>query len=136
MKIIVKKTLNGLQPINRFEDDNLQASKLKLGETYEVEIKKKRNLKHHQKFFVLINLAFENQDLFNNKEEFRAYVTMRSGFYNRIVTYKGEFFLPQSISFSKMDQQQFEDFYDKVFAFILEFLKCDNEELLNALKEF
>ncbi len=136
MKILVEKTLNGLVPVMRSEQDKLQESKLKLGETYEVEIKKKRNIKFHKKLFALLNLAYNNQEQFNNFEEFRSYVTMRAGFYKRIVTEKGEFFLPKSISFSSMDEVEFNHFYDQVFSFILLFLDCSNDDLFSALSDF
>lgn len=136
MKVWVKKTLQGLIPASRTEEEELQSAKYKVGEYYLVDIKKPRNVKFHRKFFSLINIAFENEDNFDNIDEFRAYVTMRAGFYKRIVTDKGEFYLPKSISFAKMDDVEFSDLYDKVFAFIIELLDCTNDELMDALGNF
>lgn len=136
MKVWFKKTLNGLQPATRTDEENLQACKFKLNEYYEGEFKKPRNSKFHRKFFALLNIAYENQNQFNNIDEFRAYVTMKSGFFKRVLTGDGEFIMPKSISFSKMDQTEFDFFYDQVFSFILTFLKCDDDDLLEQLKDF
>jgi hypothetical protein len=136
MKIFVKKTLQGLIPADRTEFDKLQDCKLKLGEYYEVEIKKKRNIKFHRKLFSLLNLCFNNQEHFNSIDELRAYVTMKAGYFVRTSTPDGEFFTPKSISFSNMDQVEFDDFYDKVFQQIIKLLDCEDEDLLNALKDY
>ncbi len=136
MKIFVKKTLKGLIPASRNEFDKLQEAKLKLGEFYEVEIKKKRNVKFHRKFFALLNICFENQDHFLTIDELRHYLTMKAGFYTVVKTPDGEFYSPKSISFSKMDEVEFSDLYDKVFSQVLRLLGCDNEDLMNELKDF
>lgn len=136
MKIFVKKTLSGLVPASRTEFDKLQESKLKLGDFYEVEIKKKRNVKFHRKFFALLNICFENQEQFDSIEEFRAYLTMKSGFVKVVDTGNGQMFLPKSISFSKMDNTEFSEFYDRCFAQALMILDCTNEDLIEALNDF
>lgn len=136
MKAWVKKTLNGLLPASRTDEEKLQSAKLKLGEYYQIELKKPRNIRFHRKFFSLLNLAFDNQSDFNCIEDFRGWVTMRSGYYRKVPTPTGEYYTPKSISFSKMDQIEFNEFYDRVFSFILEYLGCEDEELYEQLKDY
>ena len=61
---------------------------------------------------------------------------MKAGFYKRILTEKGEFYMPKSISFSKMDQIEFESFYDKMINQVIDYLGCDKEDLINEISKF
>lgn len=137
MKFFVKKTISGLVPSTRTDFDILQECKLKLGEYYEVEIKKKRNYEFHKKFFALISIAFENQESFEFIDDLREYLTIKSGYYRKVIMPNGyEQIKPKSISFAQMDQLEFNDLYDKFVAQVLIFLGCDNEDLMEQLKEF
>jgi len=137
MKFFVKKTISGLIPSTRTDFDILQECKLKLGEYYEVEIKKKRNYEFHKKFFALISIVFENQETFEFIDDLREYLTIKSGYYRKVVMPNGyEQIKPKSISFANMDQLEFNDLYDKFIAQVLMFLGCDNEDLMEQLKEF
>jgi len=60
MKLLVKKTNGGLKPM--YESDYEIYSKIPLGEEFEIEYKKVRNLKFHKKMFALFKLCFENQE--------------------------------------------------------------------------
>ena len=136
MKLWVKKTLHGLQPISRTDADRLQSCKLVLGQVYEVEIKKKRNYEFHKKFFALLNLCFENQEKIKDFDSFRSYITMKAGYYTRIDTDKGAFYLPKSISFGSMDEVEFNALYDAVLSQVLLILDCTKDEIVEALKDF
>lgn len=136
MKIFVKKTINGLAPASRTEFDKLQEAKLKLGEYYEVEIKKPRNVGHHRKFFALINICFDNQDKFDDIEDMRSWITMKAGWRKKIETPTGFFYRAKSISFSSMDQTEFEDYYNKCIVVVLNWLGVDREDLMDEINQF
>ena len=137
MKIFVIKTLSGLIPCDRTEFDKLQESKLKLNGVYEVEIKKKRNTKFHRKFFALLNICYNNQEYFEHSEDLREYLTIKAGFYRKIIMPNGyEQIKPKSISFSNMDEIEFNDFYDKVLIQVIKLLGCDSEDIINELQDF
>ena len=136
MKIYCIKTYLGLVPASRNDFDTLQNAKLKDKEFYIIEVKKPRNIKFHKKYFALLNICFENQEYFNNAESLRHYLTMKAGFYNRIVTPMGEFFEPKSISFASMDETEFADFYDKSFVEVLKLLQCNGNDILEQLADF
>ena len=137
MKFFVKKTLSGLIPSSRTEFDKLQECKLKLNEYYEVDIKKKRNYEFHKKFFALVGITFENQEHYAREDDLREYLTIKAGYYRKVKAPNGyEQFKPLSISFAKMDQTQFDELYDRFVTQVLLYLGCDNDDLMDQLKEF
>lgn len=138
MKFFVIRTLTGLQPCTASDYDNLMLSKLKLGEVYEVEIKKKRNYEFHKKLFALINLVHQNQTKLEGItfEALRAYMTMKAGYYESYTTDKGTFTLPKSISFASMDNIEFEQLYSSIVDVAINLLDCDKEDLLNEVLNY
>jgi len=136
MKIYVKKTSTGLVPIYNSDYEGLKECKLKLGEEYEVEIKKKRNYKFHKKYFALLNLCFENQDKFEDINDLRYYLTMKSGFVKKIDTGNGIMHIPKSISFSNMDEIEFDNLYQLTITTVCNFIGIEKEDLLNEILNF
>ena len=138
MKLFVTRTLLGLQPCTSTDFDNIQAAKLKLGEIYEVEIKRKRNYEFHKKYFALLTITFQNQKKLTgiSFDEFRAYVTMKAGYYKTVTTDKGMFTLPKSISFSSMDNIEFDDLYQKTIDVCISLLDCNKENIIDAVLNF
>lgn len=137
MKFFAKKTLTGLIPVYNSDYETLKECKLKIGDVYEIEVKKKRNYEFHKKYFALINLCFENQELFETIEELRYYLTMKSGYYRKVETPKGEMYLPKSISFSNMDEIEFDKLYQKTITEVMTLLGVDDKtDLLNELINF
>jgi len=134
MKLICVNTIYGLQP--KYGSDYDEKRKLKIGEEYFVEIKRERNYEFHKKFFALLNLAFENQEQYNNFDHFRAVMTLKAGFYETIITDKGTIFLPKSISFAKMDEIEFSEFYSKFVDVIIKFLNITEEQYQDMIVSF
>ena len=137
MKLVVKKTYLGLLPASRGEFDKLEKAKFVDGELYEVEINKKRNIKFHRKFFALLNLCYENQEFYTDIEDLRKELVISAGFYREITTHHGEIKREAlSLSFSNMDEIQFQEVYDKVLTEIMLMLDCDNESINEQLSNF
>ena len=137
MKFFVKKTLSGLIPIDRTEFDKMQEAKLKLNQVYEVEIKKKRNYEFHKKFFALIKICFDNQEYFELIDDLREYLTIKAGFYRKIIMPNGyEQIKPKSKSFTSMDEIEFNELYDNVLIQVVKLLECEKVDLLEMLKDF
>ena len=119
MKLLVVNTPRGLVP---FGDDDYEAKKkLKVGQTYTVEVRVARNVDFHRKYFALIAYAWEflnEQEVraFKTREGFRKSVEIAAGHYEpqyNIAT--GEFdHVPKSISFGSMDDAEFSDLYGRV----------------------
>ena len=119
MKLLVINTPRGLVPLG--DDDYDEKKKLKLGQTYSVEIKIARNVDFHRKYFALISYAWEflneqETERFRTKENFRKYVEVAAGhcdviFHPSLQEYVE---IPKSISFGKMDNAEFSNLYQRV----------------------
>ena len=90
-----------------------------------------RNLKFHRKLFVLFGIAFDAFDLGEirykgvivkkNMERFRKDITIKAGFYDVVFNLEGELRLEaKSISFAKMDDEEFGRLYNECINVILE----------------
>lgn len=136
MKILVIKTPSGLKPLYDSDYDNY--SKIALGEEFEIEYTKKRNSRFHRKFFALLKLAFENQSDYRNFNDLRYDLTIVAGYYEENVNkITGEVTKrAKSISFSQMDEIEFNEYYDAVKDVICRWLGIDNETLNNEVAQY
>ena len=134
MKFYVKNTLSGLVPLYPADLDGKK--RLRLGEEYEVIIKRPRNIRFHKLFFALLNIGHQNTSLELPFEAYRKYVIMKAGFYNVYNTGKGQFFEAQSIAFGAMDEDQFKEVYSRVLDVIIEDIGAGKEEIENELINF
>lgn len=111
---------------------------LKFGEPVMVTVKRPRNIQFHRKFFALLNVAFENQDKYEDFEAFRKEVTMRAGYWEEHVHITGQIsYTAKSISFASMDELEFADLYDKAVTAIIQhfMVGADEHELTRAVEE-
>ena len=135
MELYLVKTTEG-NFIPAYNSDHELAQKIKPGEIVKSKITRPRNVEFHRKFYALLNLGFSNQEQIEDFESFRALIIMKAGFYKRIVSEKGEFFLPKSISFAKMDDIEFADLYSKTLDVMLKLLDTTKEDLEMELINF
>ena len=119
MRLLVVNTPRGLVPLG--DDDYEEKKKLKLGQTYSVEVKVVRNVDFHRKYFALIAYAWEfltEQEIanFKTKENFRKYLEIAAGHCDVLYHPRLQEFveIPRSISFSSMDNASFSDLYRRV----------------------
>lgn len=117
--MLVVNTPRGLVPFG--DDDYDQKKKLKVGETYTVEVKVARNVEFHRKYFALISYAWEflnekELERFRTKENFRKYLEIAAGHCEVIYHPMLQEFveIPKSISFGSMDNLSFSGLYDRV----------------------
>ena len=108
--------------------------KIKIGQAVNGKFTLPRNEKFHRKFFAMLNVAFANHEWPEvqtkwgkakcNFELFRKYVTVKAGHYQAALTPNGEVRAePQSISWAKMDEDEFAKLYSDVLnVILLEFL--------------
>ena len=143
MKLLVINTPRGLVPLG--DDDYEQKRKLKLGETYSVEVKIVRNVDFHRKYFALIAYAWEFLDeqeteRFKDKENFRKYIEIAAGHCDVIFHPRLQEFveIPKSIAFAKMDNTAFSDLYGRVKDVIFSIIgdRVTQEEFERLLIDF
>ncbi len=134
MKLYVKNTLTGLVPM--YPADLDEKKRLRLGEEYEVSIRRPRNVKFHRLFFALLNLGHQNTQMELPFEAYRRWAVMKAGFVKVYNTPKGQLFEPESIAFANMDEDRFKQVYDRVLDVIVDDIGTDREDVMLALNEF
>lgn len=101
------------------------------GQGIRAKVTRARNVKFHRKFFALLQLGFdtwepaameyEGAPAVKNFERFRKDVIVLAGYYTRTVNLKGEIRLEaESISFSNMDEDRFDQVYNRVADVLLQ----------------
>ena len=134
MEIMVVNTVTGLVP--KYGTDYEAKKRLPIGWEGIVTVRLPRNYEFHKKFFALLHLGFENQDNYGDFDDYRALITCRAGYYKEIKTDKGVVYMPKSISFSKMDELEFEELYNKVINLLVKDLKISVEDIEHELFNF
>ena len=120
MKLLLLNTREGLKPLT--DDDYDEKKKLKIGEIYEVTIKKPRNLAFFRKYWALLKCAWEylderKQEFFkNNIEVFRKSLEITAGWCEPLFDLETQKWVhaPKSISFEKMNESEFNTLYNNV----------------------
>jgi hypothetical protein len=109
----------------------------------------------HKKFFALVELVFQNQDLTDDKDNLRDCLTIRAGYHTTMKLDTGlQYFpksisfakmdeidtglqyFPKSISFAKMDEIEFEELFGKFLNESCKLIGVDNGDIMNELSEF
>jgi hypothetical protein len=114
-RFLAHKHLGSLRPVDTNGEDALRG--IGNGELIEVEIKRRRNIKFHRKYFALITLVWENmdQERYPTIEDLHAALKIAAGLRTRIELPDGTLgFIPGSIAFHKMDQGAFDRFFNRV----------------------
>jgi hypothetical protein len=134
MKVWFIKTLGGLRPVDKCR----AYDKLEVGEQAEIDIKIVRNYKFHKKFMAMVKVCYDNQEQYNNFDKLRKDLIKSAGFYHDETNFiTGEVTQePDSISFSSMDDTEFEKVYNRVLDEILKFLGCERKDLVDELLMF
>ena len=132
MKIYVKNTSLGLVPL--YDSDLEEKKKLKPGETYLVTVTKPRNTDFHKKYFALLNLGFTNTKTgIANFEQYRWWAIMKAGYHEQPT--KG-FFVPKSISFANMDNDEFSKLYQNTLQVVAHDVGASSDEVIEKICEF
>lgn len=137
MLLEVIKTADGkLLPANKEAIKKL--NKVKVGDSVLIDYKAKRNPLFHRKGFALLNLIFQNQDRYTNLEDLRVEFRLKAGFYSEHITTKGKLiYIPKSMSFAEMDENEFEELYSKFIDIALQhFVTMNKQELEDAVLRF
>jgi two-component SAPR family response regulator len=136
MKIFMVKGLNN-NLICAYNSDYDAFKKLKTNQIIEVEIKQKRNVKFHKKFFALINLAYHNQDTYNNIDDMREDLIIDAGFYRTTDNKRSETVKKAlSISFASMDDIEFNELYSRVADVIVKWLGIEKQDIVDNIQMY
>jgi hypothetical protein len=107
-------------------------AKIAKGDIVSVEVKRPRNVKFLRLYWALVGLVHDNLDheRYPTPEDLSDAIKIAAGHRNRIELPSGEVgFIPKSIAFHKMDQAEFDSFYERVCDLIaLHFLPGVNKD--------
>ena len=134
MKIQMLKTKQGLTPLYNSGYESYQ--KLKIGWEGEVTFTQKRNYEFHKKFMALVNMAFKNEDKYNNFDHYRSYLTIKAGFYTAYEMDGWTHKEADSISFASMDEIEFGDLYSKMLDVVIKEMGITGEEVDQNILDF
>ena len=110
MKIQLVKTPFGLKPVS--DEDIKRLKKIEEGEVIVAEYTKSRNYRFLKKYMALIQLMWENDSLNLTRERYRKEMEIAAGYFEAYEGYNGELRRePKSISFGKMEEEEFEQLF-------------------------
>ena len=133
MEILLVKTAFGLKPI---DDENIRRLKgIEEGEIVKAEYTKKRNIKFHKKYFALIKMMWENDSLDLTIERYRKEIEMAAGYFESYIGIEGKIVKePRSISFNKMQEDEFEVLFQDILQIACMRLGVDSGVITEELK--
>ena len=134
MKIELVKTQIGLKPLTDSDLDKIK--KIELGEIVEIVVKKTRSYRFLKKYMALINLMWGNDSLNLTRERYRKEMEIAAGYFDTYKGYDGDVRRePKSISFEKMQEDEFENLFQDMLQLACLRLGVDSGEISNELKE-
>ena len=140
-KVAFTKVSGILAPFGPDAEQWMQS--LKAGQYIEVNATRPRNSKFHAKYFALLNYGFENWDVDETKaaknfDRFRDDMTILAGYYEQVWRADGTFRIePKSISFAKMEADEFERLYSKTLDVLLaKIIPTHTTEQVNKILAF
>lgn len=143
MEIYLEPKFGRLHPSTA--DDADKIGKMKPGSVYKAKVTMPRNVRFHQKYFVLLDLVFsslpegfcletpDGQKVpVRSVDDLLWHIKMQLGHYEKKVTIGGRVtYQAKSISFGKMDNAAFDKFYSESIDIILKYflVGVNREEL-------
>ena len=135
MKIRLEK--HGGVLIPSLPEDELALERIKRGQIVETELKRPRNAKFHKKYFALLGIVLENTK-YDTNEQLLHLIKLKLGHYETIINTNGKvIYIPKSISFSSMYDDDFNKFYNNTVNIVLrDFLtNWQDSDIQNAIDQ-
>jgi hypothetical protein len=136
MEVMLTRQLNGtFKP--SYDSDKQQLSKIKVGKDVKCKITQPRNIKLHKKFFALIEMLYQNQETYINKDHLRKDLTVEAGEYDEYIDINGELKrVAKSISFANMSDDDFNELYGKFLDVSIIILGCEKQDITENIAQF
>jgi len=129
---------DGNRFIPAYDSDWQMARKIKTGAIITVSFVKERNILLHKKFFSLINLVFDNQEIYTNIDDLRKDLTIEAGFYEEVSNmFTGEVYRKaKSINFSSMDDVEFSELYKAMIDTVVRVFGWSGKDIEENILEY
>ena len=143
MDIYCRVTDIGLVPM--YDSDYCEKQRLKVGDTVLCSIKRPRNYEYHKKFFALLRLTVTNlphliqqQMQIFTEEDMLDCLKVDLGLYTTVWHGGKQIIKTGSISFAKMDESEFERFFQRSVDVILRiYLRgSDRQALIEEIENY
>lgn len=108
-------------------------SRLPLGSSLHVEVRRPRNGKHHRLYWVLCHRMANAIGC--DSEALSDFLKVKTGHVRIVKTKDGIEEFPASISYASMDQDQFREFFDKCIIIISEKFGIARPDILDAIAD-
>jgi hypothetical protein len=120
MDLTLIRTLHGVSAGDDFAKDYLR--RWPIGEARRANVRRPRALKSLRRYWALVNLVYQNSEQFKSTDSVHAFLKIKAGHCTPIVAKSsGEVFLiPDSISFDTLDEQAFNDVWNRVVQVVSE----------------
>lgn len=110
-ELYVQKQGWHLVPVNRIDAEALD--KIKTGATVKCVLTQPRSVPQHRYYWRILSVVKENTEAFPTTESLHFYLKIKCGYVDHIRVNMNETVLvPQSTSFSAMDQTTFKEYFD------------------------
>ena len=120
MLLSMTKTIDG-HFVPTTDDSREIADQIAFGKTVLMDYKPKRSAANHNRYFAFINITFDMQEFYTDKEVWRKRLQNLAGFFDTVVTEEGvALYIEQSIAWDNLpDETKFRDLFNRVInAFI------------------
>jgi hypothetical protein len=116
-ELLLSRHGNALVGMEPSSSDAIQA--MKHGEVVTATIRRTRNPAHHRKFMALMQVVFDAQTRYPTLMQLLDVIKIATGHFDEF-EYRGmRVVKPRSISFAKLDQAAFEQFYQRAVEVII-----------------
>lgn len=136
-KIIMIRAAMGLIPADETQWRNLSEDKIPFGEFCQVTISKPRNIKTLRRFFRIVDVTFDMQDICDTREQWRQWLTSAAGwcdFVQHPSIPEQTIAIPRSIAFENLDETEFKRLTDDTLTWLFANLATD-EATTNELMQ-
>lgn len=135
--IYMVKQLNG-SFLPAHDSDLELARKLKSNDVYRFQYSRPRNYKFHKKFFALLDLVYDNQENYTDREKLRKDLIVEAGFWEEKTNYITGVVTQEakSIEFASMDEDEFNELYRAMLDTVIRVFGWEGSDIEANVAEF
>lgn len=120
-----------------YDTDLDKMKRIKPNEMVICSVTKPRNIQFHRKFFALLNMIFQNQEIYQHLDDLRHDLIIEAGYFEERPNLYGEpIKKPKSISFAAMDDYQFNELYSAVLDTIVRCFHFDKQDIIDNVEQY
>jgi hypothetical protein len=142
VKLYVVKKNSSLYPANEEAEEYFK--RIKQGVVISCEMRRPRNYMNHRRYFALLQIVLDNQEIFKDIEQLKEAIKLMVGHveYTRVLnksTKEWELVeIPKRINFASMPELEFQDYFSKSIDAIIKYIipGMDRDDLLNEVLGF